>query len=145
MPDDRLHPVFGHQLELLQLADAPLPFCREREAPLERLELLIVSAMLTPEAPELLVLGRESFDEGLLIHARPPLRGGGTVTARCQRLLIASDPGGCQASPGQVVGRPGRHPNFRQFQASRPVTANRFATSSVTGAACHPLPRPIIP
>jgi hypothetical protein len=28
--------------------------------------------MLTPEAPELLVLGRESFDEGLLIHVRPP-------------------------------------------------------------------------
>jgi hypothetical protein len=28
--------------------------------------------MLTAEAPELLVLGRQSFDEGLLIHARPP-------------------------------------------------------------------------
>jgi hypothetical protein len=28
--------------------------------------------MLTAEAPELLVLGRQTFDEGLLIHARPP-------------------------------------------------------------------------
>ena len=35
---------------------------------LQRLELLVVAPMLRAEAPEFLVLGHESFDEGLLIH-----------------------------------------------------------------------------
>src|SRR5204863_367979 len=42
VPDDCLHPVFGHQFQLLQLAHSPLLVGRERGGSSERLELLIV-------------------------------------------------------------------------------------------------------
>src|SRR5262245_34996822 len=77
MPDDALHSVLGHQLQLLQLRDAPLLFHRERGAPLQRLELTVEPLVLGAKAAKLLVLGRESFDEALLIHARPPSVGSG--------------------------------------------------------------------
>src|SRR3989442_4815589 len=44
----------------------------ERGGSPERLELLVVGLVLAAEALELLVLGRQSLDEGLLVHARPP-------------------------------------------------------------------------
>src|SRR5207245_10834473 len=72
VPDDRLHPVFGHQLQLLQLADPPLPVRRDRARSLERRQLLIVGAMLPPETPELPARGHRPFDEGLLAPSRPP-------------------------------------------------------------------------
>src|SRR5439155_1487451 len=46
VPDDCLHPVFGHQFQLLQLAHSPLLVGRERGGSSERLELLIVGVVL---------------------------------------------------------------------------------------------------
>src|SRR5438105_15337033 len=72
--NDGLHSILGHQLELLELGDPPLLLGRERGHPLESLELDVVASMLLAEVAEFLVLGREAFDEGLLIHDRgPPL------------------------------------------------------------------------
>src|SRR5260221_4429908 len=69
MPDDGLHPVIRHQLELLEPADPLLLAGRERGDTLQLLQLVIVLVMLVPEAPKFLVLGRESFDQRFPIHA----------------------------------------------------------------------------
>src|SRR5205823_13175686 len=71
VPDDGLHPIFGHQLQLLQLANSPLLVRRERAGAPERLELLVVGLVLAAEAPEFLVLGSQSLDERLLVPACP--------------------------------------------------------------------------
>src|SRR6059036_1150884 len=91
VPDDRLHPVLGHQLQLLQLAHAPLLVRRERGGSPERLELLVVGLVLAAEAPELLVLGRQSLDEGLLVHARPPWVEGSQLVGAAG-VFIAQEP-----------------------------------------------------
>src|SRR5262249_18908182 len=75
VPEDTLHAVFGHELELLELGDPPLLFRRERGDPLECLELAIVKLMLVAKAAKLLVLGDQSVDEALLGHAWPPCGG----------------------------------------------------------------------
>src|SRR5205814_1211742 len=72
--EDGLHAVFGHQLQLLQLAHSPLLVGRERGGSFERLEFLVVGPVVGPEAPELLVLGHQSFDEGLLFHCEASFR-----------------------------------------------------------------------
>src|SRR5262245_23034965 len=67
--DDRFHAVLGHQLQLLELAHAPLLVRRERGVLLQRLELRVVPVVLGAEAPKLLVLGRKSFDQSFPVHA----------------------------------------------------------------------------
>src|ERR687887_207507 len=61
LSDDGLHAVLGHQLELLELGNTPLLFGRERGRSFERLQLVVIALMLTPETAELLVLGHESL------------------------------------------------------------------------------------
>src|SRR5205823_10740918 len=76
VPDDGLHPVLGHQLQLFQLAHPPLLVCRERRGPTQRLQFLFIALMLRSETAELVVLGHQSVDEVLLGHAGPPSASG---------------------------------------------------------------------
>src|SRR4030095_6180872 len=53
---------------------------RERGLSLDRLQLAVEVLVLGAEAPELLVLGHESFDDVLLRHTQPPWQGSGAIS-----------------------------------------------------------------
>src|SRR5216683_2488202 len=62
VPDHGLHPVLAHELELLQLAHAPLLVQREKPANVELLEFLLVFRVVFLEPAELGVLSSEALD-----------------------------------------------------------------------------------
>jgi hypothetical protein len=65
-----LHPVLRHELELLQLAHAPLLLWGEEATAVEVGELFFVAMMLFAELAEIVIFSGESFDERLRVgHA----------------------------------------------------------------------------
>src|SRR5262245_26163299 len=70
---DGLHAVLGHEFQLLELADPPMLVSRERGYRGQRRQFLVIVLVLGPEPAKLLVLGRQSCRDVVLIHAWPPL------------------------------------------------------------------------
>src|SRR5687768_590344 len=89
MPDDVFHPILGHELQLLELADTPLLVRRERGRSLQGLQFLVVMMVLGPETTELLVLGYESLDQALLGHRPASLHGGHITNKQSQGRTAA--------------------------------------------------------